>query len=336
MQVGEMQRISLGEFPTPLQELKNLSEHLEGPRIFLKRDDLDGLGAGGNKLRKLEFAMADALETNATVVVTTGAVQTNHGRLTLAAANRLNLETVLLLTGEEPDQLSGNVLLDKIMEPREIHYVEKSNSKNTENTVERKVDAVIDRLKAEGEKPYYIPIGCSPLHGTLGYSTAVLEIVNQLNQENSAADYLITPTGTASTQAGLVFGSRLYSEDQLKVIGINVSYHDKKRPDDIAEYTNRTAKFLDLDLSFNSADISNFDNYVGEGYSIPTKEMKEAVKLVADKEGIILDPVYTGKAMAGLIDMVRKNKFNKGDIIVFIHTGGVPGLFAKKQADFFQ
>jgi len=336
MQVGDVKRLSLGEFPTPLQELKNLSDYLEGPRIFIKRDDLDGLGAGGNKLRKLEYALADAKKVGATVIITTGAVQTNHGRLTLASANKLGLKTVLILTGQEPEKFTGNILLDRVMGVSRIHYVGAKNPEEKKQAVERKVGEVVEDLESEGEKPYYIPVGCDPLHGALGYSNAVLEIVNQLNEGSLAADYLVTANGTASTQSGLVLGNRLYTHDELKVIGISVLPRSVDPTHQVADQANRAAQYLDLSTSFSSEDVTVLTDYIGKDYAVPTKAMKEAVELVARKEGLILDPVYTGKAMTGLIDLVRKKKFGKDDIVVFIHTGGLPGLFASGQADFFQ
>jgi len=330
MRIGNVPRCKLGEFPTPLQKMGNLSNYLGGPEIFIKRDDLNGLGVGGNKLRKLEFAMADAQKKGATVVITTGAVQTNHGRLTLAAANKLGLSTILVLVDKPPTKFSGNILLDRIMGVEKIYYVDE------ERFVEEKVNEVIERLENIGEVPYFIPGGCGPLHGTLGYAPCVLEIVNQLFQTGTEANYVITACGTASTQAGLVLGSRLYTHDQLQVVGISVSHPKDESITRIASAVNQTAKFLELHDTFDAEKITVYDNYIGEGYAIPTKEMKEAVELVGRKEGIVLDPVYTGKAMAGLIDLIQQGKFDKGDVVVFLHTGGIPGLFAERQADFFQ
>ncbi|MFP4589293.1 MAG: D-cysteine desulfhydrase family protein, partial [Candidatus Acetothermia bacterium] len=305
MQVGDINHLNLGEFPTPLQKLQNLSDHLEGPQIYIKRDDLNGLGAGGNKLRKLEYALADARKKGATTIITTGAIQTNHGRLTLASANKLGLKTVLILTGQKPDEFTGNILLDRIMGAEEIHYLDPAAVEDQDQALEQKVDAITQDLIEKGEEPYYVPIGCDPLHGTLGYSNAVLEIVNQLNERGTSADYIVAAAGTASTQSGLVLGSRLYAQDEIEVIGISVSYHVEKRTAEVAEQANETAEFLELDTAFHPEEMTVLDHYIGEDYAVPTPEMKEAVQLVARKEGLILDPVYTGKAMAELIDFIR-------------------------------
>ncbi|MBS3788999.1 pyridoxal-phosphate dependent enzyme, partial [Candidatus Bipolaricaulota bacterium] len=258
MQIGDVSRVSLGEFPTPIQKLDNLSNKLDGPEILIKRDDMNGLGTGGNKLRKLEFEMAKAKEEGATVLITTGAVQTNHGRLTLAAANKLNLKTVLVLTGEEPENFSGNILLDKIMGVEEIHFVEDS-----QQAVDQRVNSIEERLTGEGENPYYIPVGCDPLYGTLGYATCVMELVNQLGMNHKAPDYIVTASGTTSTQSGLVLGSRLFTRDQLEVVGISVSYHERSRDKDVSDYANQAADFLGLEESFSSSNIIALDDYVG-------------------------------------------------------------------------
>lgn len=339
VQIGAIKRSRLGIFPTPLEELKMLSSSLGGPRIFIKRDDLDGLGLGGNKLRKLEYAMAEALSQRATTVITTGAVQSNHCRLVVAAANKLGLKTHLVLVGEEPRIATGNLLLDKILGAAEIHYVVKpdayGNIKEGSDPVDEKVQEIKERLISQGEKPYYIPNGCRPLHGGLGYANCVREIVDQLYYYDLAPSSIITACGSASTQGGLLLGSRLYCQGMTQVIGISISHSKDQLIARIEEALDDACSFLGLEDK-TTQEVIVYDNYLGDGYGLPTQAMKEAVKLVGQKEGIILDPVYTGKAMAGLIDLVRKGQFRKEEAIVFIHTGGIPGLFAEEQAIHFQ
>jgi len=338
MQLGTIKRVCLGLFPTPLEELKALSRRLGGPRIFMKRDDLDGLGLGGNKLRKLEYAMADALAQGATCVITTGAVQSNHCRLVVAAANKLGLKAYLVLAGEEPDS-TGNLLLDRILGAAGIHFVSKSSTysdaKEEEDPVEQKVQELEAELKARGEVPYYIPNGCKPLHGALGYAGCVREVVDQLFQLELAPDYFVTACGSTSTQTGLILGSQLYCQGMAKVVGISISRKKKQLIEKIENSLAEAYDFLGLEGKV-TQDVIVYDEYVGEGYGLPTPAMKEAVELVARTEGIILDPVYTGKAMAGLIDLVRKGYFRNEDTIVFVHTGGIPELFASEQMAFFQ
>ena len=334
MQIGAVERVKLGLFPAPLVELKALSDHLGGPRIFMKRDDLDGLGMGGNKLRKLEYAMADAITQGATTVITTGAVQSNHCRLTPAAANKLGMNCQLVLAGEEPEIATGNLLLDKILGVNAIYYVPQLTRKEKETAghdpVEEKVEEIEAQIREDGGTPYYIPNGCRSLHGALGYAGCVREVVEQLHGLNLAPDCFLSACGSVSTQAGLMLGSELYCQAQARVIGISVSrdrgYIAEKLASSIAE----AHDYLDLQ-GLPSAEIIAYDEYIGEGYGIPTAEMKDAVSLVARKEGIFLDPVYTGKAMAGLIDLIHTGELHKGENVIFIHTGGVPGMFAEAQ-----
>jgi len=337
MQLGAIKRVSLGLFPTPLEELRALSRHLDGPRIFIKRDDLNGLGLGGNKLRKLEYTMADALAQGATCVITTGAVQSNHCRLVVAAANKLGLKAYLVLAGEEPDLATGNLFLDKILGAAGIYFVPKSNAykKEEKGPVEQKVKELEAELKARGEVPYYIPNGCKPLHGALGYAGCVREVVDQLFRLGLAPDCFVAACGSTSTQTGLILGSQLYCQGMAKVVGISISRKREQLIEKIEGSLAEVYDFLGLEGKF-VQDIIVCDEYVGEGYGLPTPAMKEAVELVARTEGIILDPVYTGKAMAGLIDLVRKGYFRNEDTIVFVHTGGIPGLFASEQMAFFQ
>ena len=339
VQIGQVKRIKLGIFPTPLEELKTISSHLGGPRIFIKRDDLDGLGLGGNKLRKLEYAMAEAREEGATAVITTGAVQSNHCRLVTAAANKLGLKTHLVLVGEEPLIATGNLLLDKILGAAEIHYVVKPDAygsiKEGSDPVDEKVQEIKKRLIFQGDKPYYIPNGCRPLHGALGYANCVREIVDQLYDYNLSPTSIITACGSASTQGGLLLGSKLYCQGMTQVIGISISHSKDELIKKIKEALDDACSFLGLECK-TTQEVIVYDNYLGDGYGLPTQAMKEAVELVSRKEGIILDPVYTGKAMAGLIDLVHKGQFRKEEAVVFIHTGGVPGLFAEEQVVHFQ
>jgi len=339
VQIGGIERTNLGIFPTPLQELSALGAYLGGPRIFIKRDDLDGLGLGGNKLRKLEYAMAEAMKEKATAVITTGAVQSNHCRLVVAAANKLGLKTHLVLVGEEPPMATGNLLLDKILGAAEIQYVAKpdayENVKGGSDPVDRKVQEIKERLISQGEKPYYIPNGCSPIHGALGYANCVRETVDQLHKLNLAPDYFVTACGSASTQGGLILGSKLYCGEMAQVIGISVSRSRYQLIPKIEEALREATAFLGLRCN-TTQKVVVYDAYIGEGYGLPTRAMKETVELVARKEGIILDPAYTGKAMAGLIDLVQKGEFQKQEVVVFVHTGGIPGLFAAGQIAAFQ
>jgi D-cysteine desulfhydrase family pyridoxal phosphate-dependent enzyme len=338
MQLGGVPRVPLGLFPTPLHELERLSAHLGGPRIWIKRDDLTGLGLGGNKLRKLEYAMAEAQSLGATVIVTIGGPQSNHVRLTTACANRLGLRTILVLRGEEPDAPTGNLLVDRILGPKEIHFVEPAGypPKGEEDRVaDETVAGIVERLRKEGEVPYVIPNGCRPLHGALGYAGCVLETISQLRERGLEARAAVAAVGTSSTLTGLILGSHLYAQSELEVIGISVATDAAALRERVTRQLIEAAEFLHLAPAPAANSFDVLDDYVGPAYGVPTKAMRDAILLVARTEGIVLDPVYTGKAMAGLIDLVRKRRFRKDACVVFLHTGGTPGLFAADQAPMF-
>ncbi len=335
MQIGEVKRVRLGIFPTPLVELRRLSRELGGPRIFVKRDDLSGLGLGGNKVRKLEYALAEARELGATAIITAGGVQSNHCRLTTAAANLLGMKTYLILVGEEPELATGNLLVDKLLGAEEIHFLPGEVYEKRE-LVEQKVEQLSQRLSAAGEVPYFIPNGCRLLHGALGYAGCVREAVSQLHEMNLAPGWFVTACGTAGTQLGLLVGSLLYCGGQAKVLGISISRPKDYLRERLENGLGEALEFLGLAGKVPQPEITVYDEYVGEGYGVPTPAMREAVELLARLEGLILDPVYTGKAMAGLIDLIRQGRFGPDEVVVFVHTGGVPGLFADRQMAYFQ
>ncbi len=339
MQIGKLDRIPLGTFPTPIHELRNLREHLGGPRLFLKRDDLTGLGLGGNKLRKLEYAMADALARKATTIVTIGGPQSNHVRLTTAAANRLGLRTILVLRGDEPSVATGNLLIDRILGAAEIHFVGADgypSKTELDRIADDKAAEIAARLEAEGETPYVIPNGCKAIHGAFGYAGCVLETMSQLHAMHLAPDAILSAVGTSSTLTGLILGSHLYAKGEIDVIGISVAGPSDALTSRVGAQLDEAVERLGLDLAIPRSSIEILDDYVGAGYGIPTDGMVEAVLLAARTEGIVLDPVYTGKAMSGLIDLVRVGRFTERDVVVLLHTGGIPGLFADTQIETFQ
>lgn len=338
MQLGGIPRLQLGEFPTPLQELKNLGRELGGPRIFVKRDDQTGLGLGGNKLRKLEYALAEAAAQGATVVITVGGPQSNHLRLTTAACNKLGLKTVLLVRGKLPEKPSGNLLIDHILGPSEIHYVGGDgfpSKGELDHVADEKAEEIAERLRTEGEIPYFIPNGCRAIHGAMGYVGCVLEMVGQFQDLQLAPTALFTAIGTSSTHTGLILGAHMFSQDLLAIVGISVANASDVLSERIARQLAEAADLFELKTEIPHDAIVVLDQYIGDGYGIPTDAMKEAVLLTARSEGLLLDPVYTGKAMAGLIDRVRAGDYTKDDIVVLLHTGGTPALFANTQIDTF-
>ncbi|WP_232696624.1 D-cysteine desulfhydrase [Brevibacillus daliensis] len=313
---------------TPIEKLERLSKALGGPTISIKRDDQLGLTAGGNKTRKLEYLVADALKQGADTLITCGAVQSNHCRLTLAAAVREGLRCQLVLTepttgGFDP-YASGNHLLFHLL------GVEKIESIPADGNMQEAMEYMAQNLMNEGRKGYLIPVGGSTEIGSLGYMACAEEIEQQAWETCTPYDYLVTATGSGGTQAGLIAGF-LARQSNTKVIGVNVSRKRENQEAIVRELLHSTATLVGLQGDILATTVRCEDEYVGPGYAIPTKEMIEAVQLVARTEGILLDPVYTGKAMAGLIGMIREGQFTKNDNVLFLHTGGAPALYTVPQ-----
>lgn len=304
----------------------------------MKREDLVGIALGGNKVRKLEYALAEAQAQGATAIVTSGAVQSNHVRLTIACANRLGLKTYVVLRGEKPEKPTGNLLLDHILGAKEIHWVDPKPYATREELVqatETRAQELAEELRKRGEVPYVIPNGCKPLHSALAYAGCVLEILEQMRAMNLAPDVIVTACGTAGTQTGLILGSLLFAQGQIRVVGISVSGKAEVLRERIRRNLGEALRFLEMTIAVPENAVEVYDKYVGPGYAVPTPAMRAAVELVARTEGILLDPVYTGKAMAGLIDLARRGAFRPDQNVVFLHTGGVPALFADTQSPAF-
>jgi len=324
MNLGRFPRVRFAHLPTPLEPMDRLTAHLGGPRLWVKRDDCTGLSTGGNKTRKLEFLMADALAGQADTVITQGATQSNHARQTAAAAARLGLECHILLedrTGftDPAYTRSGNVLLD------ELHGARVSTRPGGSD-MQRAMDELADELRTKGRRPYVIPGGGSTPVGALGYVQAALELVGQAAEMGLRIDHVVHATGSAGTQAGLVTGL-VALNSRIPVLGVGVRAPKEKQEAGVFKLADETAAYLGLPGIVGRTDVVANCDYVGEGYGIPTPGMVEAVTLVARQEGLLLDPVYSGKAMAGLIDLISRGHFRRADNVVFIHTGGAVGLF---------
>ncbi len=325
MDLTNYPRRRLGHWPTPLEALPRLSEALGGPEIWIKRDDCTGLATGGNKTRKLEFLVGDALEKGADILLTQGATQSNHARQTAAAAARFGLKCHLLLenrTGSNDPQYltNGNVLLD------ELHGATHEGRPGGSDMA-AEMDAVAERLRAEGARPYVIPGGGSDPTGALGYVNCAFEVMHQINERGLHVDHLVHATGSAGTQAGLVTGLKLINAG-LPVLGIGVRVARDAQEANVLRLCETTSEHLGHAGLVTAGDVVANCDYVGEGYGIPAPSTIEAIRMLAELEGILLDPVYSGKGMAGLIDLVRQGHFEKGQRIVFLHTGGAAALFA--------
>ena len=324
MNLSDFSQVKLCHSPTPLEPLKRLSEFLGGPEIWIKRDDCTGLASGGNKTRKLEFLVGEAIEQGADTLVTQGAVQSNHARQTAAAAAKFGLKCHILLERRVQDtkvsyEQTGNVLLNKLF-GASIEYRESGIDMNSEG------ENVCGELKNKGHKPYFIPGGGSNPVGALGYVKCALELTEQINNLSLSFETLIHATGSTGTQAGLVAGLEGLNS-KLPVLGISVRQQENKQVDAVWKLVKKTVDKLNIP-EISREKILVDDRYVGEGYGVPNEGTLEAINLLAQKESILLDPVYSGKGMAGLISMIRKGIFKKGQKILFLHTGGSVALFA--------
>ncbi len=322
MDLTRFPRVSLARLPTPIEPLPRLSAHLGGPQLFVKRDDLTGLGLGGNKLRKLEFLLGEALAQGADTVLTVGALQSNHARQTAAACARLGLDCELVLRrGSHASDAylnNGNMLLDRLFGAR-LHLLQAQESR------EECMEARAGDLRAAGRRPYCMPVGGSCGLGDLGYVACAEEIIAQSDDMNVRFDAVVVATGSGGTQGGLVAGMRLL--EGAPVIGMAIEGTRAEQEALAAAQAMETLHLLGRDAADLDSSVAVMDDFVGSGYAKPTDSMREALSLAARFEGLVLDPVYTGKAFAGFIALARSGRFKNDQSLLFVHTGGVPGLF---------
>jgi D-cysteine desulfhydrase family pyridoxal phosphate-dependent enzyme len=330
-------RFPLATLPTPVTDAVRLRSALGGarrcPRILLKRDDLTGLALGGNKARKLEFLIGDALRLGATSVVTTGAVQSNHARMTAAAARASGLGVTLVLTTRESAPLrQGNYLLDSVFGAT-IHLIRAGPDPRiaVAPDEEDRVREIVDAMQTRGERPYVIPVGGSSGVGALGYASGTREIIEQIKTLNVSPTRLYYASGSRGTQAGLELGARLFGAP-YRVCGIAVSGGEDEKRLRAARIANEAAALIGRRIEIRPEELSTDQQHIGEGYGIATREGLDAIRLLAEQEGVLLDPVYTAKAMAALIADVRSGTIAPDEVVIFLHTGGVPALFAHAEA----
>lgn len=325
MLLSRFPRVHLAHLPTPLEPLPRLTDHLGGPSIFVKRDDCTGLGTGGNKTRKLEFLMAEAQAKQATVIITQGAVQSNHARQTAAAACKLGMRCELVFEkrvtdATDPYKLSGNVLLDHLYGAN-IRDVEKGTD------MDAAMADLADELRDQGERPYVIPGGGSNKVGALGYVGCAIELLAQCSDQGIVPDRIVSATGSAGTQAGLLVGAHATSAN-VPILGIGVNAPKEVQEAKVFALAEETAEFVGASGVVRREDVVANCDYVGDGYGIPTKAMNDAVLLLARLEGLLFDPVYSGKALAGMLDLIAKGEIGSDETVVFVHTGGQAALFA--------
>ena len=312
-------RVDLAHLPTPLEELPRLTKLLGGPRLLVKRDDQTGLALGGNKVRKLEFLVAHAIAEGADTLVTSGSIQSNHCRQTAAAAARIGLRCVLLLGGKNPGGMSeGNLLLDRLL-GAEVRIGEQT------------LEDAAKTLRAAGKKPYVIPIGGSNAVGATGYVAAMEELSDQLKQRSDNVDWIVVPTGSGGTQSGLAVGARSLGFAG-KILGIGVGEPVDETKQRLTPIANATARHLNLSERFKPGDFEVNSDFLGGGYGVMGDLERKTIRTVAETEGLLLDPVYTGRAFGGLVELTKKGFFRKEETVLFWHTGGIPELFVPEYA----
>jgi len=315
-------RVRFAHLPTPIEPLPRLGAVLGGARLWVKRDDLTGLAGGGNKTRKLEYILAEAQANGARTLITVGAVQSNHCRQTAALAARYGLGCILVLSGEKEDQPSGNVLLDRLFGAEIIYCMTEERNQILQQ--------VFEEAWAAGKRPYLIPLGASTPVGALGYVTAFEEFFNQ----GVEVDWIVVASSSAGTQAGLLLAASRAGWAG-KVLGISIDHPAAELQWRVAELASEAAERIGWKFRFQPAEVMVNDQYLGKGYGISSPEEIEAIRLFARYEGLLLDPVYTGRAAAALIDLIRKGYFKPQDRILFWHTGGTPALFANRYQSLF-
>jgi L-cysteate sulfo-lyase len=326
LDLSKFPRRTLLEGPTPIQHLPRLSARLGGVNVFVKREDLNGLGGGGNKLRKLEFLIGQALAAGADTIITVGARQSNHARLTAAAAARVGLKCELVLTRAVPrfdaDYIdNGNILLDGLFDAL-VHDL--PGSANALQFAEERAD----ELRAQGRNVYVCPLGGSSPVGCLGYADCAAEITAQSSAGDVSFDHIVVPNGSGGMHAGLVAGFVALGLNPSFIDGFAVYGHAEAARSITLDKANQTVRLIDANLCVDSSAISIDEAQLGPGYGIPTDNMRAAVRLLASTEGLLVDPVYGGKAFAGLVERVNSGNYLAGQNILFLMTGGLPGLFA--------
>ncbi|MDO5563273.1 MAG: D-cysteine desulfhydrase family protein [Synergistaceae bacterium] len=316
--INDFKRVGFGLLPTPFYKLENISKRL-GHNVFIKRDDMTGVSLGGNKVRKLEYLLADAQSKGCDYVLTAGGPQSNHAMLTAACANRIGIKSILVLKKRGVTDKRGNLVLDDIL-GADVRFVDSDSY----DDVYAEMHRIEDKLKADGHNPYFVPVGGSVPLGALGYIGCAKEIFEQSKTAGITPDRIVSCVGSGGTYAGLALGAKLYSPG-TKVTGVGVS--DDLFEEIVLDLMRGASELLESDKEITESDI-DIKYCFGKGYSIPSPEGTEAITMLAHEEGLIIDPVYTGKTFAGMLNLIREGYFRKDENIIFVHTGGAAALFA--------
>ena len=344
----DVQRIEIGSINTPLQYMKRLTDRLNKGKLYIKRDDMTGLAFGGNKTRKLDYIMKYALDNGYTTVLTYGGVQTNHGRMTIAAAAKCGLKSVLICYGDKPDYASGNLILDRMLgaeivfmdvsEARKIAPGPEQNKAYVDTRI-RCTETVIKKYEDAGEKVLIVPVGGHNSVGTVGYIHAVKEIMDQMKEQNIEAKYLVAGYGSTGTYAGLWLGAKYYNAP-FEVIGVPMSTVPNPL-EETAKFINQVSEEFNMGINCEVSDLRleegpEDDKYAGVGYNVPDEKTRECMYILAREEGIITDPCYTGKTFRGYYEMIKNNVIPEGENAIFLHTGGTPAVWTKEHLDQMQ
>lgn len=348
MKISDLKQVNAGYLNTPLEPMAGLAKKLgKSGGLYIKRDDMTGLALGGNKARKLNYIVQYALENGYTALMTFGGVQTNHGRLTVAAAVRYGLKPILVLKGPKPDYMSGNLLLDRLM-GADIYFVDTSAADDLPKEqqagvrqafLEDAAEKIIEKYTAQGHKVLSIPVGGQTLIGSAGYVQAVPEIMEQMKSQNIRAKYLVVGYGSTGTFAGLWAGARYYKAP-FEVIGVPIE-PDYRPVEETVDFINELSSFFEMGFTCSAGDIhlefgGEDKSYGGVGYNEPDSETQSYIELLAKTEGIFTDPCYTGKVFHGFVDMLKRGVISAEEGAIFMHTGGAPGLWSKEHLDHMQ
>ena len=321
MRLRHLPRFPIAILPTAVTDLRRLSEQLSGPTLLIKRDDLNGLAFGGNKTRKLEYLVGEALAQDCDSLITGGSAQSNHCRLTAAAAAASGLECHLVLGGAEPDAVTGNLLLDRLL-GAVVHW-------SGAYRKGEQIPQIAKQLRSAGKRPYVIPYGGSNPVGATGFVEAMSELTKQLESAHQTISHIVFASSSCGTQAGMAVGARLFLP-KVRVVGIRIDKDETELPfeDQVVVLANDTAKHIGVDMTFVRSDFDIRDGYLDGGYGVVSDLERNAINLLARTEGILLDPVYTARAFGAMVDLIKKGEFSKDDRVLFWHTGGTPALFS--------
>jgi len=323
----KINKMNTGFLKTPIHKLDNISKEV-GCSIYIKRDDMTGYAFGGNKLRKLDYLIKDALDKGCDTLLTYGGPQTNHGRLTASVAARFDMKCIIIMDGKKPKEASGNIILDLMMNA-DLYFNDNLEEKDSVR------EEIIKKYESKGHKIYEIPVGGSSELGILGYFDAVEEINSQTNKQDLDLDFIVCGYGSAGTYGGLLLGKKFFN-NKYEVIGVSVSEKSEEQISEDLEYMNRAANKYNMGVKVTRDDLWIEKDFVGKGYNIPDEETRKMIYYVAAKEAVILDPCYTGKAFRGMINLIKEGKIAPNSKVLFIHTGGTPGIYVKEHLEEIQ